>query len=370
MSPMRRPSLLARRGAASSTEPALDYARVLHLGDPARAASLLSEAAAGTGRRWPVLPLATAPSGSGTMTALRRAGRGGLWEAQLALRRVGIPRVHVHSALARPHAGWAFGRRFALHLHGTDIRTRRRDPRFRALVEGTVRDAQVVFYSTPDLREHVADLRTDALLVPVPVPVDAVPTSGLPTAVAEVSEGRDVVMFASRWDDPKGGALQIAIARELARAFSRPEDPVLVGLDWGPRAREAEQAGVRLVPTMDHAAYRASLAAAQLVVGQSTGVMGASELDALAMDSPLLMALNPAWYDGSSPSLDAPPVLGGTTLGRLSPGELPAAMAELAVSHVRTEHPVRAQSRDWVADHHGPNAALAHVLEGYRSHAL
>ncbi|EWS80771.1 hypothetical protein BF93_01430 [Brachybacterium phenoliresistens] len=337
-----------------------NYSRMLHLGDPASTATLLSRAAQQRGARWDVLPFAAAPGGGAVPALLRKAARGLLWEGSLLRRRAAVPRVHVHNALARRHAGWAFGRRFALHLHGTDIRTRQYEPEHGELIRRTVRDAQVVFYSTPDLRRHVQDLREDARLVPVPVPLPGPSTAPLPPALREIGEGRPYVFFPSRWEAAKGGELQIELVRSLREAIA-PSEAVLVGLDWGGRAGDASRAGATLIPTMPHAAFRSVISGASACVGQLTGVLGASELDVLAADVPLIMPLRTDWYDGSHPSLDSPPVLGGTALD-LPDAPEPIVRCVLGALSGDTRSP----TRDWVRSHHSPDAALDEVLRGYR----
>lgn len=339
-----------------------DYPSVLHLSDPAFTATLLSRAAAETGRNWRVLPLATAPtSGSPVQRVGAKALRGLRWEAELLVDRLRTGRLHVHSALARPHAGWAFGRHFALHLHGTDIRTRQYEERHRRVVRETVRDAQVVFYSTPDLREHVSPLRENARLVPVPVPMPELGPAAVPLPVRELLGERPYLFFPSRWEEVKGGAAQIAMARALAAAHSDPSDPVLLGLDWGPLAGEAAAAGVQLVPKLSHADFLATVGGARLCIGQLSGMLSASELDALAADVPLVAPLDSGWYDGSHPSLRMPPVLGGVDLGM-------NATSDDLVDLVREElmAPAQRATRGWIEEHHSPRAALAEVLAGYR----
>lgn len=338
-----------------------DYPSILHLSDPAYTATLLAQAAAGTGRRWRVLRLATAPAPTSPASLSVKAARGLRWEAELISERVRARRVHVHSVLARRHAGWAFGRRFALHLHGTDIRTNQYLDQHRGLILDTVDKAHVVFYSTPDLREHVSPLRQDARLVPVPVPlpeIDSIPRSPVSHQLAG---SRDYIFFPSRWEEVKGGARQIAAARELSAALSGPSDPRLIGLDWGPLAPEAAAAGVRLLPKMSHDDFRATVAGARLCIGQLAGVLGASELDALAADVPLVAPLDPRWYDGSHPSLILPPVLGGIDLGMSGSA---TDLADLVLEELVS--PSQNPTRPWVQTHHSAQSALAEVLAGYR----
>lgn len=344
-----------------SPVPEPDYSSILHLSDPAHTATLLSRAAAETGRRWRVLPLATAPAQTSLAAVAMKAARGLRWEAELAVVRTRTPRVHVHSVLARKHAGWAFGRRFALHLHGTDIRTNQYLDQHRRLVRDTVERAHVVFYSTPDLREHVSPLREDARLVPVPVPLSASAPPPLPPQLAALTGSRDYLFFPSRWEEVKGGQRQIAVARALARALSGPSAPLLVGLDWGPLAPEAAEAGVHLLPTMPHDRFRAAVTGARLCIGQFAGILSASELDALAADVPLVAPLNPDWYDGSHPSLVVPPVLGGVDLGMSGS---PEDIVDIVTEELGSAAP--RSTRSWVRDHHSPRAALDEVLAGYR----
>lgn len=340
----------------------MDYRRVLHLGDPASTASLLREAADTSGRHWRVLPLAKAPSPANQLTATAgKAVRGALWETRLLRERLPVRKVHVHSALARRHAGWAFGSSFVLHLHGTDIRTRQYEAAHAELITSTVRDAHVVFYSTPDLREHVEDLRDDARLVPVPVPLVAGPGGPRPAALDSAVGQSDYIFFPSRWDDAKGGAAQIDLARALSRALSGTQGPALIGLDWGPHAAEAARAGVTLIPTMPHPQFQSVISGARLCIGQLSGVMGASELDVLAADTPLVIPLHPNWYDGSHPSLADPPVHGGTALGTD-----PHADDVVAVVQRALEGHTISSTRPWVDHHHSPEAAFAAVLDGYR----
>ena len=337
--------------------------RVLHLSDPAGAATLLSEAAAATGRRWRVLPLATAPT-PGPTASLRRAARGATWEAELLRDRLWARRVHVHSALAQRHAGWAFGERFALHLHGTDIRTRLYEPAHAAVIRDVVASASVVFYVTPDLRSHVAALRSDARLVPVPVPLGrAMPGPDLGPLLPPEAGDRGYVLFASRWGPEKGGDAQIGLARSVARGLAAHRGPVPVGIDWGQNAEAARDAGVHLLPRMPHARFRALVAGARVAIGQLTGVLGASELDALAADVPLVAPLDPRWYDGSDPALVDVPVRGASFSPDDAEGLAAAVLAAL-------DGPAPAPTRPWVARHHSAASALQRVLAGYRSVGL
>lgn len=343
------------------SNPREDYLRVLHLGDPAHTATLLVRAANETGRDWRVLPLAQSPQVVNSVArTVRRAWRGACWETRLLLAQKARPRIHLHSAMALPHVSWALGD-YVLHLHGTDIRTRRYEPAFTNRIHEAVEHAHQVFYSTPDLREHLTDWRPEARLIPVPVGLDC-PVTTNPYRRKAPSTG-SYVFFVSRWEAVKGGNTQVEAARCLRARL--PQSVALVGLQWGDLQLMdmAREAGVCLIPKLPGVQYRQVIRDAAACVGQTAGILSASELEALAEDVPLITPLNPSWYDASHPSLINVPVLGGTALDPMDSetiAKLTLAALEIPVSQ-------RPPTRDWVQRFHSPAAALTGVLEGYRT---
>lgn len=338
-----------------------DYLRVLHLGDPAHTATLLARAANETGRDWRVLPLAKSTQAANPVAqTLGRAWRGAWWEARLRGAKLARPRVHLHSAMALPHVGWALGD-YVLHLHGTDIRTRRYEPVYTNRIHDAVTHARQVFYSTPDLREHLTDWRGEARLIPVPVDLDC-PVVDNPYRGEARCTG-SYVFFVSRWEAVKGGDTQIEAAKCLRARLD--QSVALVGLQWGDLQLmdAARQAGVCLIPKLPGAQYRQVIRDAAACVGQTAGILSASELEALAEDVPLIAPLNPSWYDASHPSLVDVPVLGGTTLDPMDSETI----AELTLAALQTPVSQRQPTRDWVQRFHSPAAALTGVLEGYRT---
>lgn len=330
----------------------LDFTSVLHIGDPAFTASLLARAAKSSGRNWHVQTLAKAPRDAGWLRPVHQLARGAGWEFELARNRRRYDRVHLHAALAYRQISWTV-KDFALHLHGTDIRQRQYEKPHRNKILAATHRARVVFYSTPDLADHISPHRTDARLVPVPVPT--APTSGInplpdPTA--------PYVFFVPRWEEAKGGSHQVELARRLCAAL--PQDVRLIGIDWGAASHEARKVGVELVPRQPHENFRALIRDSRVCVGQLTGLMGASELDALAANVPLVVPLNPQWYDGSHPSLGEAPVLGGTSVAQTDVEKL----VELTLEGLDREP---TETAHWIEAHHSPEVALANVLEGYRS---
>lgn len=322
---------------------------MLHINDCAFTAANLVHEASARGLPWDMTPLAASgQTWSGPVAKVRRAGLGAAWLARLAARAARVDLLHVHFATVYQHTRLV-PRRFVLHCHGSDVRTLQYDARYTATIRQALAKAQAVFYSTPDLAEHTLPHRPDAVYLPVPID-----TANLP--VWAPTTGPPQVVFASRWDDSKGLAAQLAIAEGLVKA-TKGTDAEVVGLDWGPAAAAAREAGVRLLPRRDHTEYLRLLATAHVVVGQSSGILAASELEALGIGAPLLMTANHVLYGDVTP-----PVLDAATT---SPDDVVrAAVVALAdpVAAGQAQH-----GPAWVREHHGVGPAVDRVLAVYRS---
>ena len=313
---------------------------MLHVNDAAFTAERMITEAHRRGLDWTLMPKAApAQEWRGITGRVRRAAIGGAWVARLAVAARRHDIVHVHSASTLAHSRLG-APRYVVHCHGTDVRTAQYDPARRSsIVDGLLR-AEAVLYSTPDLAEHVLAHRPDAVYLPVPIDVDAVP---------EWAPGaRPQVVFASRWSSDKGVTTQLAVARDLTARFGDRVE--LVGLDWGPCAAEAAAAGVRLVPRSGHAGYLALLAGASVVVGQATGMLGASEMEALAAGAPVVVPVPLPLYDD-------PPVLAVQAEGA----------ADAVASVLDGAHPHDpGVVRGWTRSVHGVARAVDVVTELHR----
>ncbi|WP_413453110.1 hypothetical protein [Georgenia sp. 1P01AC] len=250
--------------------------------------------------------------------------------------------LHLHYG---GRTAWArkFPRRpYVVHLHGTDIRTQYRDPRYRDEIQQGLDGARAVVFSTPDLADAALEARPDATYLPNPIDVSDLPQ----WAPAD----RPTVVFTSRWEPVKGLDCQLKIARLLREALPNSVD--IVGLDWGEGAKAAARAGVRLVPPMPRPAFLAWVASAHLAVGQSAGLLAMSELQALGIGVPTFIA-HPL------PTYPAPPVLIGD-LG--DAGDI--------ARHVIADPAARSaalNSPAWIRKHHGVEHAVARLRGIYRA---
>jgi hypothetical protein len=316
-------------------------ASVLHLNDCASTAAQLIAEAGRRGMHWDLLPLATPGQRvGGAVGAACKAAVGARWLGRLALDARTHDIVHVHSAGVLRHARWAT-RRYVLHCHGTDVRTQQYDPRWSGPIRAGLARAEAVFYSTPDLAEHVLPRRPDAVYLPVPID-----TAGLPRW--QPRPGRPLVLFASRWGPDKGGSSQLNVAEALVSAVGDRAE--VAGLDWGPLASDAARRGVNLLPRVDRPHYLRLLASAHVVIGQSAGILAASELEALGIGTPLVMPVDLPLYTATGL-----PVLGGSGLA------VESAVHQLA--EPSSHDP--AAGRDYVKRVHGVAGELDAVLQRY-----
>jgi hypothetical protein len=315
---------------------------VLHVNEAAFTARRMIDEATRRGFVWDFLPkAAAAQEWRGLSGKARRAVLGAAWVAKLRARAARHDIVHVHSASTVAHSKLG-APRYVVHCHGTDVRTAQYDPTRGPAIRAALRDAEAVFYSTPDLAEHVLPHRADATYVPVPIDVANIPrwtTAGTPR-----------VLFASRWTADKNTDTQLATAAALVEALDGRAE--VAGLDWGPHAADAAKAGVTLLPRRDHAGYLELLATAHVVVGQAAGILAVSEIEALAAGAPMVVPVELPLYAETPPPVHA----GGVD------DAVAATVALLDGSQAHEPEKVR----QWVQDHHGVEHAVDTVAAVHR----
>lgn len=328
--------------------------RVLHINDVANVGTAIVDEAQSQNLPWLLYDIAKVKDSPNQLARIiRKAQKAPSWLWGLWRLSNGADLLHIHGGTVYRHTAW-LKKPYVLHLHGTDIRTTRYQPEYKDIVEAAVTNAEAVFYTTPDLREHVLDLAPNAKLLPVTVDVESVPFQ-----LRRPETPR--VLFSSRWEEIKGGQQQLDAAEAILRLRSEFPDLEVEGLDWGPDADKARNLGVHLVPKMPHEQYLRWLSSASVIVGQMSGIMSASELEGLACGVPVVTPLNDRWYTGTDPSLVSPPVLVGITpQGTASAQQI----AEGVKVGLATKEPAMAL-RDWTAENHGPGRAVRVLSRTY-----
>lgn len=320
--------------------------RALHLYDCADVGATLVRAARGEGLPWSYLPARDASNdATGTAARVRRFGEVAAWTARRWSLSLPADLLHIHfGTRARIATRWP-QRPFTVHFHGTDIREFYRDPQQRANVQWAADTAKAVFYATPDLAEPAREARPDARYLPNPVDLTELPPWE--------PVGPPRLIFASRWGAAKGGQEQLELAEKLAKAL-RGTGIRLEGLDWGENAARAAALGVRLVPTMGKQEYLRWLAGAHAVVGQSTGLLGMSELQAMGIGVPTAINVRPGLYP------DVVPVVGVGGLDDQVESIVAAANDPYGTAG-------RLESRAWLAEHHDPVTIVRQLAAVYAS---
>jgi len=253
--------------------------RVTHFNDCANVAQALVTEAARQGLQWGYMPPAEVrpPEGfSGSFAANFRKAPFIARHLNMLLRS-DVIHVHYATSVALLNHSFMPKRPYFLHLHGTDIRVQWLDPAFRNQIQKAIDGAEAVFYTNLDTAENAQSARADATYMPALLSTDTLPAWTPSDGDSPVRR----VVFASRWDESKGIEDQLAMAGALHRAFG--ERVELIGLDWGEGAARAASLGVRLRSRLPHDQYVGLLAGADMVIGQATGLLGISELEAMAI---------------------------------------------------------------------------------------
>ena len=319
--------------------------KVVHFFDCADVGKTLVKYGREAGHRWryrPWLPASMRPlDRKPRFPVLTRAE----WTVRRTLEAVQCDVMHIHfgtrtgAANSRPYVP------FVMHWHGTDIRKFSYQAASKPAMEWGAKRAAHVVYATPDLRPHALRLRPDATYLPIPVDFTELPVWR--------PVDRPKVVFSSRWDESKGGSAQLELLSDLRAQLD--EDVVFEGLDWGGRAAEARALGVRLIPPMPKAKFLEWLSGAHCVVGQTSGILATSELEAVAMGAPTVIEVGDGYYPDSPFPTD---------VGR------DAHVARVLAVH---DDPLAA-ARDstaaaWVREHHGPETLIPQLAAIYRSAA-
>lgn len=326
-----------------------DDPAVLHFNDCASVGQALVTEAARQGHHW-------AYAAPGLVRPTRTSANRWVARAQflpyvlrrgLLLRRADV--VHVHYATsARLLRERGMPRRpYVLHLHGSDIRSQWPDPAYHDEIQRAADGAAHVYFANLDTSEQAHTARPDAEYLPILIDLAL-----LPAWQGSGTSGPQRVLFVSRWDDVKGADANIELARELRRALPAVD---LLGLDWGPKADAAREAGVRLLPRTSRREFLRLLAGADVAVGQARPVLATSELEAMAIGVPTaaLGSRLPRPDDGSTPPVvegGLEEVVGGIRSALDDPAGTAAALG----------------GSEWVRARHVATPWIPRLLEVYR----
>ena len=242
--------------------------------------------------------------------------------------------IHIHFA----YLGWAgiLGRYpYVLHCHGTDVRRNLNQGYQRPFIVKSLKSAEKVFFSTPDLARHVLPVRPDAVWLPNPTNTDRFrphnrPASGL----------RPRVLFISALSRIKGVERAFEVIALLQK--QAPEIEIAV-MGFGDQlARYRHWPGISILDRVSYERMPSLIQAYDVVVGQlRLGIISMSEQEAMACGKPVVGQFR---YPEVYP--EPPPICTGET-----PEELAAQVLRLLSDEgARCETGRRA--REWVSKYH------------------
>lgn len=252
--------------------------------------------------------------------------------------------VHVHF-VSQGVVGVFSKAPFIVHAHGSDVLLNLRRPIMGWLSRRIMRAAGQILCSTPDLMRHLAAYGEKATFLGNPVDPGLLSAFSVPSSITRV-------LIFTRLAAMKGADQVFAHARDIAARFDLT---TIDSGDWAAEYRRLYGDVVRFVEPVPHDAVRPLLANFDAVIGQMhRGVLGLSELEAMACGRPVIMRLEPGMYGD-----DPPPVISVAGGHEILP-----ALHRLALDPLEVDRVSRA-GLAWVRRHHDPQVHLSRLVEIY-----
>src|SRR6266567_7773212 len=168
---------------------------------------------------------------------------------------------------------------FIVHCHGNDVRNRLKHPLFRQVLITILQRAAAVLCITPDLLPDVRAIRPDAIFSPGPIDTEQF----VPGKIRHhhLPDSWTIMLFA-RFDPEKGTETAM---RGIVRFADRHPGVHVRLLDNGPQKAEYRRRyGDRFefFPVVSEDEVPRLLQSADVIVGQFSGALGLSELQAMS----------------------------------------------------------------------------------------
>jgi len=242
---------------------------------------------------------------------------------------------------------------FIVHCHGNDVRDRLKYPLYRQILITLLRRAAAVLCVTPDLLPYVRAIRPDAIFSPGPIDTEQfVPGQ---SGHHHLPDSWTIMLFA-RFDPEKG--TETAIQGIVRFADRHPGVHVRL-LDKGPQKAEYRRRyGERFefFPVVADDEVPRLLQSADVIVGQFSGALGLSELQAMSCAKPLIASF---CYGDAYPI--SPPLCNAT-----SPEEVDEHLENL-FQHREVATALGGKARNWVISNHDKKALVTRLETLYES---
>lgn len=220
---------------------------------------------------------------------------------------------------------------YILHCHGSDVREI--TPFTRPMIQRALRNADQVFYATPDLAAYVVGERPDAEFLPNPVDTELF-------RPLQPARDHNAVFVCCGLTDIKGAPRILAACQRLAAIRPDIRITAIAGGDY--TAEFAALPNVTLIPHQERQRLPEVMAQHGVVIGQVLlGVVGMAELEAMASARPVV-----AWFTHRGAYPEFPPFL------RAVDGYDIAAAVIRLVDDAAERQQVGDASRAWVQHYH------------------
>jgi len=244
---------------------------------------------------------------------------------------------------------------FYLHIHGTDVRTHVNWPLIGGVVRWGMRNAEMVFYSTPDLKPMVEKFRRDAIFFPNPINTDQF-------YIKKFDETCDFgslfnINKLDRFKGTKDVLKSIQLIWEIFPNFN------VKMFQFGNSIKDAEEFLVKyqnvpnlsLLPRISHEKMVKEYQDSSIILGQlGTGILTCSELEAMSCGKPVICNFK---YCDMYP--EPPPVLVANT-----PEEVRDNLIFL-INHPDEGEKIGQKAREWVVKYYDYRKVSQKLLNIY-----
>ncbi len=259
--------------------------------------------------------------------------------------------VHLHYA----NSGWmaALGRYpYFLHCHGSDVRSDLYHPARKWPVLQSLGGASGVFISTPDLYEHVAAFRQDAVFLPNPIDT---------RIFAPLSNGKHTntrILINQALKASKAPHIAFGAVERLKRTHKNLE--VYAFAHGSELARFRNHDEVQFIEPVPHSRMPELINSFDIILGQfEIGSLGVSELESMACNKPVVSWVDwdryKQWY------AEPPPILSACETD---------AVVEAVASLIQDRElgvELGSQARAWVLKHHDYLGVATKLLAHYQA---
>ncbi len=198
--------------------------------------------------------------------------------------------VHIHYLSTSLYALFA-KTKYVLHVHGSDVRGLSDTSKTYSIKERIYRKCQIyalkkaelVFYSTPNLKKDVETVRKDAIFIPNPVKGNNVYKEE-----HEFKNGKiNILFFAALWEH-KGADIAFPALKELANIYGDKINIVCINFGYQ-KDKYNKYEFVNYVDKVPHKDINQFISQFDIIIGQlKAGAIGVSELEVMMQGIPLV----------------------------------------------------------------------------------